>query len=115
MATEDDTVETQWLKLDKANKNDRVDMIRKIVKQGTEEKDKLGRTLLHYAAHHGNCDVVDLFLDNNADVDALDKNSKRPFDLAMRNSHFSAAGRLVLAMHFVELFAFEVITVNSKA
>ena len=71
-------------------------MIRKIVKQGTEEKDKvrneiidlllfnfnvllaqLGRTLLHYAAHHGNCDVVDLFLDNNADVDALDKVSTR--------------------------------------
>ena len=34
---------------------------------------QLGRTLLHYAAHHGNHDVVDLLLDNKADADALDK------------------------------------------
>ena len=33
---------------------------------------QLGRTLLHYAAHHGNHDVVDLLLDNKADPDALD-------------------------------------------
>ena len=34
---------------------------------------QLGRTLLHYAAHHGNHDVVDLLLDNKADADASDK------------------------------------------
>ena len=38
---------------------------------------QLGQTLLHYAAHHGNCDVVDLLLDNKADADALDKVSTR--------------------------------------
>ncbi|XP_062500576.1 uncharacterized protein LOC134177811 [Corticium candelabrum] len=107
MATEDDTVETRWLKLDKANKNDRVDMIRKIVKQGTEEKDKLGRTILHYAAHHGNHDVVDLLLDNKADPAALDNDGKKPFELAVKNGHLSTAGLLVLASEKVEDLTFK--------
>ena len=34
---------------------------------------QLGRTLLHYAADHGNCDVVNVLLSNNADVNASDK------------------------------------------
>ena len=34
---------------------------------------QLGRTLLHYAADHGNCDVVDVLLSKKADADATDK------------------------------------------
>ena len=34
---------------------------------------QLGRTLLHYAADHGNCDVVEVLLSNKADADASDK------------------------------------------
>ena len=34
---------------------------------------QLGRTLLHYAADHGNCDVVDVLLSKKADADARDK------------------------------------------
>ena len=34
---------------------------------------QLGQTLLHYAAYHGNCDVVDFLLSNNADADASNK------------------------------------------
>ena len=33
---------------------------------------QFGRTLLHYAADHGNCDVVDVLLSNKADADATD-------------------------------------------
>ena len=34
---------------------------------------QLGRTLLHYAADHGNCDVVDVLLSKKADADSSDK------------------------------------------
>ena len=34
---------------------------------------QLGRTLLHYAADHGNCDVVDVLLSNKADADATNE------------------------------------------
>ena len=40
---------------------------------------QLGRTLLHYAADHGNCDVIDVLLSKNADVDALDEVSVATF------------------------------------
>ena len=33
---------------------------------------QLGRTLLHYTADHGNCDLVDFLLRNNADADTSD-------------------------------------------
>ena len=33
---------------------------------------QLGRTLLHYAADHGNCNVVDVLLSKKADADASD-------------------------------------------
>ena len=36
---------------------------------------QLGRSLLHYAADHGNCDVVDVLLSKKADADARDKAS----------------------------------------
>ena len=38
-----------------------------------------GQTLLHYAADHGNCDVVDVLLSNKADSDASDKVSVATF------------------------------------
>ena len=34
---------------------------------------QLGRTFLHYAAYHGNCDVVDVLLSKKADADTRDK------------------------------------------
>ena len=34
---------------------------------------QLGRSLLHYAADHGNCDVVDVLLSKKADADARDE------------------------------------------
>ena len=39
---------------------------------------QMGRTLLHYAADHGNC-VVDVLLSKNADADATDKVSVATF------------------------------------
>ena len=34
---------------------------------------QFGRTLLHYAARCGNCDVVDVLLSNKADADTTDE------------------------------------------
>ncbi|XP_062499578.1 serine/threonine-protein phosphatase 6 regulatory ankyrin repeat subunit B-like [Corticium candelabrum] len=102
MSMEDVAVETRCVVLHWAHKNSRVDVIGKIVEQGTEVKDRLGRTLLHYAADHGNCDVVDVLLSKNADVDASDKFGRTAFDFAMMNGHMSTAGRLVLASKRVE-------------
>ena len=55
-----------------------------------------GRTLLHYAAYHGNCDVVDVLLSNKADADATDKVSVATFKYCTPNdsstvqlSHFT--------------------------
>ncbi|XP_062505052.1 uncharacterized protein LOC134181801 [Corticium candelabrum] len=73
MSMEDVAVETRCVVFHWAHKNSRVDVIRKIVEQGTEVKDRLGRSLLHYAADHGNCDVVDVLLSKKADADASDK------------------------------------------
>ena len=44
---------------------------------------QLGRTLLHYAADHGNCDVVDVLLSNKADADATDKVSVATFKFSI--------------------------------
>ncbi|XP_062500368.1 putative ankyrin repeat protein RF_0381 [Corticium candelabrum] len=93
---------TRCVVLHWAHKNSRVDVIRKIVEQGTEVKDDLGRTLLHYAADHGNCDVVDVLLSNKANADATDDYGKRPFHLSVRNGHLSTAVQLVLASEKVE-------------
>ncbi|XP_062500166.1 ankycorbin-like [Corticium candelabrum] len=83
MSMEDVAVETRCVVLHWAHKNSRVDVIRKIVEQGTEVKDNLGRTLLHYAAHHGNCDVVDVLLSKKADADASDKVSVATFKFSI--------------------------------
>ena len=74
-----------------ACKNKRDDVIKTIVKLGTEMKDdvrkfwnhfcmtfivllmQLGQTLLHGAARYGRLDVVELLLANKADADASDK------------------------------------------
>ncbi|XP_062500583.1 ankyrin repeat and death domain-containing protein 1A-like [Corticium candelabrum] len=79
MSMEDVAVKTRCVVLHWAHKNSRVDVIRKIVEQGTEVKDDFGRTLLHYAADHGNCDVVDVLLSKKADADASDKVSVATF------------------------------------
>ncbi|XP_062521088.1 2-5A-dependent ribonuclease-like [Corticium candelabrum] len=70
---EDVTVEHRLLVLLWACKNKRDDVIKSIVKLGTEMKDDLGQTLLHGAARYGRLDVVELLLANKADADASDK------------------------------------------
>ena len=45
---------------------------------------QLGRTLLHYTADRGNCDVVDVLLSNNAYVDASDKVSVATVNINIR-------------------------------
>ncbi|XP_062500548.1 putative ankyrin repeat protein RF_0381 [Corticium candelabrum] len=107
MSMEDVAVETRCVVLHWAHKNSRVDVIRKIVEQGTEVKDRLGRTLLHYAADHGNCNVVDVLLSKKADADASDNDGNKPFDFALRNGHMLAAGQLMLAIQLVEDVALE--------
>ncbi|XP_062506502.1 death-associated protein kinase 1-like isoform X3 [Corticium candelabrum] len=76
------TVEHRFLVLHWACKNKRDDVIKTIVKLGTEVKDDSGRTLLHYAAQYDSRDVVELLLANKADADASDKDGKRPYQLA---------------------------------
>ncbi|XP_062505439.1 death-associated protein kinase 1-like isoform X3 [Corticium candelabrum] len=107
MSMEDVAVETRCVVFHWAHKNSRVDVIRKIVEEGTEVKDYLGRTLLHYAADHGNCDVVDVLLSKKADADARDKDGNKPFDLAVRRGHMSTANRLFSIMQSVEDVALE--------
>ncbi|XP_062519393.1 uncharacterized protein LOC134194477 isoform X3 [Corticium candelabrum] len=107
MSMEDVAVETRCVALHWAHKNSRVDVIRKIVEQGTEVKDRLGRSLLHYAADHGNCDVVDVLLSKKADADARDEDGNKPFDLAVRRGHMSTANRLFSKMQSVEDVALE--------
>ena len=45
---------------------------------------QLGRTLLHYAADHGNCDVVDVLLSKKADVNASDKVSVATVNITVK-------------------------------
>ncbi|XP_062500363.1 acyl-CoA-binding domain-containing protein 6-like [Corticium candelabrum] len=74
---EDLTFETRPLVFHWACKNKRVDVARNIVEHdGTEWKDDDGQTLLHYAADHGNCDLVDVLLSKKADADASDKSGR---------------------------------------
>ncbi|XP_062519417.1 putative ankyrin repeat protein RF_0381 [Corticium candelabrum] len=70
---EDVTVEHRLPVLHWAYENKRDDVIKTIVKLGTEMKDDFGRTLLHYAAQYDSRDVVELLLANKADADASDK------------------------------------------
>ncbi|XP_062510110.1 uncharacterized protein LOC134186192 isoform X3 [Corticium candelabrum] len=79
---EDVTVESLPRVLHWAYKNKRDDVIKTIVKLGTEVKDDSGRTLLHYAARYDSRDVVEFLLANKADADASDENGKRPYQLA---------------------------------
>ncbi|XP_062505696.1 uncharacterized protein LOC134182316 isoform X2 [Corticium candelabrum] len=109
MSMEDVAVETRCVVFHWAHKNSRVDVIRKIVEQGTEVKDRLGRSLLHYAADHGNCDVVDVLLSKKADADATDMDGNKPFDLAVREGHMSTANWLLSIMQSVEDVALEIV------
>ncbi|XP_062517950.1 ankyrin-2-like isoform X2 [Corticium candelabrum] len=70
---EDVTVKHRLPLLYWACKNKRDDVIKAIVKLGTEVKDDWERTLLHYAARYDSRDVVELLLANKADADASDK------------------------------------------
>ncbi|XP_062505761.1 death-associated protein kinase 1-like isoform X2 [Corticium candelabrum] len=79
---EDVTVKSLPRVLHWAYENKRDDVIKTIVKLGTEMKDDSGRTLLHYAAQYDSRDVVEFLLANKADADASDKDGKRPYQLA---------------------------------
>ncbi|CDG49768.1 Ankyrin repeats-containing protein [Cardinium endosymbiont cBtQ1 of Bemisia tabaci] len=49
------------------------------------QKDKDGRTPLHYAVGYGNIDVVQVLLDGGARTDLQDKDRRVPLDCAQRN------------------------------
>ncbi|XP_062520090.1 putative ankyrin repeat protein RF_0381 [Corticium candelabrum] len=107
LRVEDVTVESLPRMLHWAYKNKRDDVIKTIVKLGTEVKDDSGQTLLHYAAQYGSRDVVEFLLANKADADASDKYGVKPFDFAFKNGHMSIAGRLFSLMQSVEHLVLE--------
>ena len=54
-------------------------------------KDKTGRAAIHYAARHGNIDMINALIECNADVFSLDRSNATPVHRALMHRHSKAA------------------------
>lgn len=70
---------------------------RKLLEDGADIDMTLERTALHVAAEKGYAEMVDLLLDNGADVDARDHLGRVPMFLALAGGHHEVARRLAEA------------------
>lgn len=69
-------------------KNRNLEFIRNNVSANTiNDQDKLGRTLLHYAAEHDAPAIVDWLLSNGADISLRDNNFEGALEIAHRLGH----------------------------
>jgi len=60
-----------------------------------EEKNSIGRTLLHIAAVSGYEDIIELLLENGADIEATDINNNKSLYFAILNGHRNATEALL--------------------
>ena len=67
--------------------------IKKILQEGVikvNDQDKLGYTMLHYAASHGHIDLIKFLVEKGSDINALDLNNWTPMHLAAIADNFKS-------------------------
>ena len=72
--------------------------VRKLVRSDVScirNRDRRNRTPLHYAAHTGRVEIIDLLVEAGAKVDALDKHSHSPLAVGVEANQFHACERLL--------------------
>lgn len=74
-----------------------VEAAKKLLEDGAEVDMTRERTALHVAAGKGHAEMVDLLLDNGADVDARDHLGRVPMYIALSRDHLDVARRLAKA------------------
>jgi len=84
-----------------ATQEGNISLVKKLLthKFDTNFRNQHGTTVLHQAASMGRMDLVELFLNNHADIEAVhqlpDKEKQRPLECAIENGHFEVVKRLV--------------------
>ncbi len=58
-----------------------------LAESNINNRDKYGRTVLHYAAQHNNLQIVRLLLDKGYDIEAIDNSGETPIFDAIYNLH----------------------------
>ncbi len=70
--------------------DEKLDELKRIIgieKEAVTCRDRMGRTLLMYAALRGNLDIVQYLIDNGSDVNAKDKDNWQPIHFAAQKKN----------------------------
>lgn len=75
-----------------------LDRVRELVRSDVDcirNQDRRNRIPLHYAAHTGRVEIINLLVEAGAKVDALDKHSHSPLTVGVEANQFDACERLL--------------------
>lgn len=67
-----------------------------LLKEGADinVQSTFGKTAMMYACEKGNVEIVDLFLEHDADIELKDKDNKNCMDYSIANNHYAIARKI---------------------
>ncbi|CAG8791792.1 14176_t:CDS:2, partial [Racocetra persica] len=97
-STEEEIFSAEDKKSGEAIEKNDVESIRKLIEErklGTNTCDEYGNTALHYASQNGYLEIIDILLENGAEVNSEEKNKLTPLHAAISNNHKEIAKKLL--------------------